>query len=708
MVVEPGRPEPLGAKPDAHGANFALFSEHATRVELCLFDSADAPRENVRLALASRSGSVWHGYLRGVRPGQLYGYRVHGPYAPERGLRFNPAKLLLDPYAKAVARSPRWHDSLFGYALGDPAEDLRASAQDSAEHGPLAAVVDDDAFEWGADAPPRTPWHETILYELHVKGFTKRHPDVPEPLRGTYAGLASPAAIRHLTDLGVTAVELLPVHHHLDEHRLAKIGLTNYWGYNTLAFFAPDTRFAAEADPLGAIGEFKSMVRALHAAGIEVILDVVYNHTAEGNRLGPTLSLRGSDNASYYRLAKDDPRRDEDFTGCGNTIDVRNAPALEMILASLRYWALDMRVDGFRFDLAPVLARDPDGFNRAAPFFERLHADPVLSRRKLIAEPWDLGPAGYRVGDFPAPWREWNGRYRDCVRRFWRGDAGQVPEVASRLSGSGDLYASSGRPPHASVNFVTCHDGFTLRDLVSYDRKHNEANGEENRDGENHNSSWNCGVEGETSDERVLALRERQTRNFLATLFFSLGTPMLCAGDEMGRTQRGNNNAYCQDNEISWIDWALTVERRALLEFTKRCVRILKASRALRRPTYYAGALSATAAVKDIAWLHPDGGAMMDARWRESEARCLGILIDGSGAWPATGDAHETSLLLLLNAGPRVVRFALPAAAATDSTWSVLLDTAVASHDERVLRDSATYPLEERSLALLRRAPKNV
>jgi glycogen operon protein len=668
-----------------------------------LFDSADATRETERVALPSRTGSVWHSYLRGVRPGQLYGFRVHGPYAPQRGLRFNPSKLLLDPYAKIVARSPRWHDSLFGYPPGDASEDLRAGAQDSAPHGPLAAVVDDNAFDWGADGPPRTPWHETILYELHVKGVTKRHPGVPEAMRGTYAGLASPAAIRHLTDLGVTAVELLPIHHHLDEHRLARIGLTNYWGYNTLAFFAPDTRFAAAADPLGAIGEFKSMVRALHAAGIEVILDVVYNHTAEGNRLGPTLSFRGIDNASYYRLAKNDPRRDEDFTGCGNTIDVRRAPALEMILASLRYWAIEMRVDGFRFDLAPVLARDPDGFNRAAPFFERLHADPVLSRLKLIAEPWDLGPAGYRVGDFPAPWREWNGRYRDCVRRFWRGDAAQLSELASRVSGSGDLYAPAGRPPHASVNFVTCHDGFTLRDLVSYDRKHNEANAEENRDGESHNNSWNCGAEGETTDERVLALRDRQTRNFLATLFFSLGTPMLCAGDEMGRTQRGNNNAYCQDNEISWIDWGLTAERRALLEFTKRCVQILKANRALRRPTYYAGALSAAAAAKDIMWLHADGGAMTDARWRESEARCLGILIDDAASGPATRDAREASLLLLVNAGSRVVPFALPAVDGSESTWSVLLDTAVASHEERVLRDATTYPLEERSLALLRR-----
>jgi len=707
MKMEAGAPAPLGATWDGGGVNFALFSEHATGVDLCLFDSAGAAHERARLPLAARTGAVWHGYVRGLRPGQLYGFRVDGPFTPERGHRFNKTKLLLDPYARAVGRSPRWHDSLFGYTIGTTEEDLSSNMADSGAHGPLGAVVD-GAFDWGNDARPRTPWHETIIYELHVKGFTKLHPGVPEALRGTYAGLASDASIRHLTGLGVTAVELLPIHHSTTEHRLALLGLTNYWGYNTLAFFAPDARFASAPDPLDAVREFKSMVRALHAAGIEVILDVVYNHTAEGNQLGPTLSFRGIDNASYYRPLRGDPRLYEDFSGCGNTLDVRNAPVVDLIVDSLRYWADEMHVDGFRFDLATALARDPHNFEQSAAFFERIRDDRVLSRLKMIAEPWDVGPGGYRVGEFPAPWREWNGKYRDCVRRFWRGDAGQLPEFASRITGSSDIYGRAGRPPHASVNFITSHDGFTLLDLVSYTAKRNEANGEENRDGENNNNSWNCGAEGPTDAPRVLALRERQTRNLLATLFLSLGTPMLQAGDEMGRTQRGNNNAYCQDDELSWIDWRSTPERGALLEFTKRCIRTLRSCRALRRPAHFEGTRRGASPVKDIAWLAPGGGEMSDADWHAPGARCVGVLF--ASVAPARGrdsDAPraDEDLLLLINASTEAGEFLLPSSHEGDD-WVVLIDTSFPSQTEETHAGVTRYSLEERSLALLRRAPR--
>jgi glycogen operon protein len=555
MRVWPGSPYPLGATWDGVGVNFAIFSEHATRVELCLFDTAEAETESLTIPLTEQTDMVWHGYLPDVRPGQLYGYRVHGPYDPHRGHRFNPNKVLMDPYAKVVGRTLTWNDTLFGFPPGE--DDMRFDERDSAAAAPLAAVVD-AAFTWGDDRPPRTPWHRTLIYELHVKGFTKLHPDIPESLRGTYLGLASEAAIHHLTSLGVTAVELMPVHHHTDDWHLVKRGLRNYWGYNTLTYFAPDARYASSASPLECVREFKTMVRALHAAGLEVILDVVYNHTAEGNHVGPTVSLRGIDNATYYRLQPHARRFYEDFTGCGNTLNMRSPRVLQLIMDSLRYWVTEMHVDGFRFDLASALARELHAVDKLGAFFDIIHQDPLLSQVKLIAEPWDLGEGGYQVGNFPTKWTEWNGKYRDAVRQFWRGDGGGVSELATRLSGSSDLYAQSGRRPYASINFITAHDGFTLADLVSYSQKHNEANGEQNADGENHNLSWNCGVEGATSDRRILDVRVRQRRNLLSTLLLSVGVPMITAGDELGRTQGGNNNAYCQDNEISWIDWQMT------------------------------------------------------------------------------------------------------------------------------------------------------
>ena len=534
LRVWPGSPHPLGATWDGVGVNFAIFSEHATRVELCLFDSVDAEMESLTISLPEHTDMVWHGYLPDVHPGQLYGFRVHGPYAPQHGHRFNPRKLVMDPYAKVIGRATRWHDALFGFRMGAP-DDPTSDDRDSAPYAPLAAVVD-DAFTWGNDSAPRTPWHETVIYELHVKGYTQLHPHVPEALRGTYLGLASEAAIRHLTSLGVTAVELMPVHHHNDEWHLVQRGLNNYWGYNTLSYFAPDVRFALSPLPLEAVREFKVMVRALHAANLEVILDVVYNHTAEGNHLGPTLSLRGIDNSSYYRLLPNNPRYYQDFTGTGNTLNMRSPRVLQLIMDSLRYWVLEMHVDGFRFDLASALARELHAVDKLGAFFDIIHQDPVLSQVKLIAEPWDLGEGGYQVGNFPTKWTEWNGKYRDAVRRFWRGDDGVVSELATRLSGSSDLYEQSGRRPYASINFVTAHDGFTMADLVSYNVKHNDANGENNQDGENHNLSWNCGVEGPTEDRRILDLRDRQRRNLMATLMLSVGVPMISGGDELGRS----------------------------------------------------------------------------------------------------------------------------------------------------------------------------
>jgi glycogen operon protein len=683
------------------GVNFAIFSEHATRVELCLFDSPEAEVESLTIPLPEQTDMVWHGYLPDVQPGQLYGYRVHGPYAPHAGHRFNPNKLVLDPYARVVGRTPRWNEALFGFSFRR--DDLTFDTRDSAPFAPLAAVVD-DAFTWGDDRPLRTPWHQTLIYELHVKGFTRLHPQIPEALRGTYRGLASEPVIRHLTSLGVTAVELMPVHHRADDWHLIQRGLGNYWGYNTLSYFAPDFGFAAAESSLDAVREFKMMVRTLHAAGLEVILDVVYNHTAEGNHTGPTLSLRGIDNASYYRLLPNQPRFYQDFTGCGNTLNMRHPRVLQLIMDSLRYWVLEMHVDGFRFDLASALARELHAVDKLGAFFDIIHQDPVLSQVKLIAEPWDLGEGGYQVGNFPTKWTEWNGKYRDTVRRFWRGDGGVVSELATRLSGSSDLYEQSGRRPYASINFVTSHDGFTLADLVSYDRKHNEANGEDNRDGENHNLSWNCGVEGPTSDRQVMELRARQRRNLLGTLLTSVGVPMISGGDELGRTQQGNNNAYCQDNEISWTRWDLSPEQRDFLEFTRRLIRTWKDNPVLRRRKFLQGRRIRGGDAADITWLDPTGREMTDEMWNSPDARALAMRLNGDAIDEADERGERVvgnTLLVLFNSHDDAQPFTLPADRTTDR-WEILFDTFDPWTPARRIGGGERYELQQQSMAVLR------
>ena len=700
MRVWPGAPSPLGATWDGVGVNFALFSEHATRVELCLFDSPAAESESLTIPLTEHTDMVWHGYLPDVRPGQLYGFRVHGPYEPHNGHRFNPNKVVLDPYARVVGREPQWNECMFGFRTGQ--DDTSFDDRDSAAHAPLAAVVD-SAFTWGEDRPLRTPWHETLIYELHVKGFTARHPEIPEPLRGTYLGLASEPAIQHLVSLGVTAVELMPVHYHVDDWHLVQRGLGNYWGYNTLAYFAPDSRYATGASPLECVREFKMMVRALHAAGLEVILDVVYNHTAEGNHLGPTVSLRGIDNSAYYRLQPHAPRYYQDFTGCGNTLNMRSPRVLQLIMDSLRYWVTEMHVDGFRFDLASALARELHAVDKLGAFFDIIHQDPILSQVKLIAEPWDLGEGGYQVGNFPTKWTEWNGKYRDAVRRFWRGDGGTLSELATRLSGSSDLYEQSGRRPYASVNFITAHDGFTLADLVSYNGKQNEANGEHNADGENHNLSWNCGAEGPTLDRRVLDLRAMQRRNFMATLLFSVGVPMLSGGDEMCRTQGGNNNAYCQDNEVSWTDWTMTPERQDFLAFTRRVIRIWKNYPVLRRRTFFQGRSIRGAEVLDIAWLDAAGAEMTDETWNSPDVHALGVRLNGDAIQEVNERGERIvgdTLLLIFNAGDEAITFVLPPIA-TVERWDTLLDTADPWQPPRRLRGDDRYELHSRSMAVM-------
>jgi glycogen operon protein len=648
---------------------------------------------------------VWHAFLPDVRPNQLYGYRVHGPYEPEAGHRFNANKVVADPYAKSFARTIRWADEMFGYQVGHPDADLSFDTRDNAAFAPLAAVVE-PAFTWGDDRPPLTPWHDTVIYEMHVRGFSKLHPSIPEPLRGTYEALTTEPAITHLKKLGVTAVELMPVHHHVRDRHLEQKGLTNYWGYNSYGYFAPERRFAASTTPAGAVREFKRMVRALHAAGLEVILDVVYNHTAEGNHLGPTLSLKGIDNASYYRLVENNCRYYMDFTGCGNTLNMQSPQVLQLIMDSLRYWVLEMHVDGFRFDLASALARELFDVDRLAAFFDIIHQDPVLSQVKLIAEPWDLGQGGYQVGNFPVLWTEWNGKYRDAVRRFWRGDGGAVSELATRLAGSNDLYAHSGRQPHASINFITAHDGFTLHDLVSYNEKHNEANLEDNRDGENNNLSWNCGAEGPTEDPQIVELRERQKRNLLTTLLLSQGVPMISHGDELGRTQLGNNNAYCQDNEFTWIHWDLTPQQRALLEFTSSLVHFRRSQPALRRRKY-ANGHGIPHGRRDILWFAPDGREMTDETWKSDFIRSLGVMLAGDAIEElnelgerVTGD----TLLILLNAHHEKVPFTLPVPNDAHQ-WVRLLDTMVAGPARRLYRGNIRYPLQGRSVVIFKMAP---
>jgi isoamylase len=706
MRVWPGDPYPLGATWTGVGVNFAVFSAHATKVELCLFEGPHATKETARVELPEHTDQVWHAFLPDARPNQLYGYRVYGPYEPQSGHRFNPNKVVMDPYAKSVARTIQWSDEMFGYEVGHRDADLSFDARDNAAYAPLAAVVD-PAFTWGDDRPPRTPWHDTVIYEMHVRGFSIRHPSIPEPQRGTYEALTSEHALEHLKKLGVTAVELMPVHHHARDRYLHEKGLTNYWGYNSYGYFAPERRFAASRTPAGAVREFKRMVRALHAAGLEVILDVVYNHTAEGNQLGPTLSLKGIDNASYYRLVSDNPRYYMDFTGCGNTLNMQSPQVLQLIMDSLRYWVLEMHVDGFRFDLASALARELFEVDRLGAFFDIIHQDPVLSQVKLIAEPWDLGQGGYQVGNFPVLWTEWNGKYRDSVRRFWRGDGGTVSELATRLAGSNDLYARSGRQPYASINFITAHDGFTLHDLVSYNEKRNEANGEENRDGENNNLSWNAGVEGPTDDPEIKALRERQKRNFLATLLLSQGVPMISHGDEIGRTQRGNNNAYCQDNEISWIDWNLDADKRTLLNFVTKLIHFRQSQPVLRRRKYFLGRSIRGGAVKDLAWLAPDGREMTDEAWNADFVRSIGMLLNGSAieevnerGEPIMGD----SLLVLLNAHNDKVLFKMPALDERHQ-WRRVFDTFEPHGPDRVPKAGARYPLQGRSVAVFKVTP---
>jgi len=672
MQIWPGAAYPLGATWDGSGTNFALFSEVADKVQLCLFDADDA---ETRVDLTEVDGFVWHCYLPAVGPGQRYAYRVTGPYDPQQGHRCNPAKLLLDPYGKAVDGELRWNQALFGYQHGDPD---RRNDTDSAPFMPRNVVIN-PYFDWTGERQPRTPYHQTVIYEAHVRGLTMRHPQVSPELRGTYSGLASPPVIEHLTRLGITAIELMPVHQSVPEHDLAGRGLTNYWGYNTIGFFAPQNSYSSSPEPHGQAAEFKSMVKALHEAGIEVILDVVYNHTAESGALGPTLSFRGIDNAAYYRLADSDPSVYLDYTGCGNSLNVRHPHALQLIMDSLRYWILEMHVDGFRFDLASALARELHEVDRLSAFFELVQQDPFVSQVKLIAEPWDVGAGGYQVGKFPPLWTEWNGKYRDTVRDFWRGHPAAMGEFASRLSGSSDLYETSARRPVASVNFVTCHDGFTMADLVAYNVKHNEANGDHNTDGTDDNRSWNCGTEGPTDDPAISALRARQVRNFLVTLFCAQGVPMLLAGDELGRTQQGNNNAYCQDNDISWVDWDAAGKNAGLLEFTSALIALRRDHPVFRRRRFFSGELPAAdgGEERDISWLTPAGSEMTVDDWR-SGARSLAVLLNGN-AITEPGSRGETitdmSFLLLFNAGDQDVSFTLPGPEAAGG-WHVITDTA--------------------------------
>jgi glycogen operon protein len=681
--------------------NFALFSENATGVELCLFDPDG---KETRLPVKEQTDQVWHIYLPEARPGQRYGYRVHGPWDPKNGHRFNPAKVLLDPYARAIDDSLVWDDSLFGYTIGAADADLTRDERDSTASVPKSVVVE-TAFTWGTDRPLRTPWNETVIYEMHVKGFTMRHPDVPEGLRGTYAGLASPAALEYLTSLGITAVELMPIHEFVVDKYLVDRRLSNYWGYNSIGFFAPECRYSSAGCLGQQVNEFKTMVKALHEAGIEVILDVVYNHTAEGNHLGPTLAFRGIDNAAYYRLVADDRRYYMDYTGCGNTLNMTHPRTLQLIMDSLRYWILEMHVDGFRFDLASALARELHDVDRLGAFFDIIHQDPAISQVKLIAEPWDLGEGGYQVGNFPVLWAEWNGLYRDTVRAFWRGDEGQAGDFASRITGSSDIYGRGGRRPYASINFITAHDGFTLADLVSYNDKHNEANGEDNRDGHDHNLSWNCGVEGPADDPAVLELRSRQQRNFLATTLLSQGVPMLLGGDEIGRTQHGNNNAYCQDNEVSWLDWSLDDRSRALLDFTRRLIALRRAEPVLRRGKFFFGRRIWGSEVKDLAWFRPDGKEMTAEDWKVY-TRCLGLRLAGDAIPELNAEGERvvgSTLLILVNTHWEPIGFTLPMHVRGER-WELIVDTHITPGRVagKLVRGGEAYPLESRSLAVFR------
>jgi isoamylase len=700
MRIWPGNPYPLGATYDGSGTNFSVFTEVAERVELCLF--ADDGSET-RLDLPEVTGFCWHGYLPDVGPGDRYGFRVHGPYEPESGVRCNPAKLLIDPYAKAVEGAVEWDEAVFPYRFGDP--DGPATATDSAPFVPRSVVVN-PWFDWGNDRHPLTPWHRTVVYEAHVKGLTMTHPDLDPALRGTYLGVAAPPIIEHLTDLGVTAIELMPVHQFIHDHTLHQKGLRNYWGYNSIGFFAPHNEYATRGQRGEQVTEFKSMVKALHAAGIEVILDVVYNHTAEGNHLGPMLSFRGIDNPAYYHLVGDEPQYYMDYTGTGNTMNTRHPHVLQLIMDSLRYWVTEMHVDGFRFDLASALARELHAVDRLSAFFDLIQQDPVVSQVKLIAEPWDVGEGGYQVGNFPTLWTEWNGKFRDTVRDYWRGENQTLGEFASRFTGSSDLYESTGRRPHASINFVTAHDGFTLRDLVSYNDKHNEANGEGNNDGESHNRSWNCGEEGPTDDPKIRELRARQSRNFLATLFLSQGVPMLLSGDEMGRTQQGNNNVYCQDNELSWVDWTHIDD--TMLSFTSQLIELRNRHPVFRRRRWFQGGEEPGPGVNDIDWFRPDGTEMTDDDWQKGYAKSIGVFLNGmaiSTPGPQGERIVDDSFFVIFNAHHGRLNFAMPGHE-WGERWVRVLDTSEASVEttRRQWRAGERIRAEARSVVVLRRA----
>jgi isoamylase len=705
VTAWPGRPYPLGAHWDGKGTNFAIYSEQAWEVELCIFDAPDAATPSRTYRLRERTAYVWHGYVEGLGPGTFYGYRINGPYEPAKGLRCNPFKLLIDPYARALAGPVKWESHPFAYPFDQPGEDWVLDDTDDAWGVPKGVVVADDGFDWQGDQPPDIPWHETVIYEAHVKGLTMLHPDVPQEIRGTYAAVAHPAIIGHLKSLGVTAIELLPVHEIVDDYFLVQKGLRNYWGYNTIGYFAPAGRYASVRDYGAQVREFKEMVRSLHAAGIEVILDVVYNHTAEGNHMGPTLSFKGIDNNTYYRRVPGNGRFYMDYTGTGNSLNMLHPQALQLVMDSLRYWVQEMHVDGFRFDLASTLARELHEVDKLSAFFDVIHQDPVISMVKLIAEPWDVGEGGYQVGNFPVLWAEWNGRYRDTVRAYWRGDAGTLGELGFRLTGSSDLYENDGRKPHASLNFVVAHDGFTLNDLVCYNHKHNEANGENNQDGDNNNHSYNFGVEGPTDRPDILRARERQKRNLMATLLLSQGVPMICHGDEMGRTQHGNNNAYAQDNELSWVHWNLGERDREMLEFTRRVARLRHQHPTFRRRKFFRGREIRGSEVRDLVWLCPDGTEMTDEEWNSGYVRCFGMAMGGEAMeeWNERGEQiTDANFLLLFNADGGAMDFTLPDFG-TARGWCVMLDTARPEQPEKhvCLPDGQTVTLEGRSMMVL-------
>lgn len=703
LKIYSGSPYPLGANWDGHGINFALYAENATGVDLCLFHSKDEPTEYIKISIEERTHHVWHAYIPDLMPGQLYGYRVHGLYDPQSGHRFNPNKFLIDPYAKAISGTVQWHDSLFGYEVGAPDSDVSFSSVDSAPFMPRSVVIDPN-FDWEDDKSPKIPYHKTIIYETHVKGLTKLHPGIPEELRGTYSAIAHPAVINYLKELGITAIELMPIHSFISDRHLEEAGKSNYWGYNTIAFFAPDVRYAANGTTGEQIFEFKNMVKELHKAGIEVILDVVYNHTGEGNQMGPTLSFRGIDNASYYRLTSD-RRFYMDYTGTGNTLNAHLPNVLQLIMDSLRYWILEMHIDGFRFDLASTLARELHEVGRLSSFFSIIHQDPTISQVKLIAEPWDIGEGGYMVGGFPPGWAEWNGKYRDCMRDYWRGANSMLSEFAERLTGSSDLYKNDYRHPTASINFITAHDGFTLHDLVSYNEKHNDENGENNQDGENHNRSWNCGVEGFSEDPLVIQLRKRQQRNFLTTLFLSQGVPMLLAGDETGRSQIGNNNAYCQDNEISWINWENADHE--LLEFIKKLILLYKDHNVFSRRDWFKGQPIKGRTLTDIGWFSPDGKKMTEENWKAGFAKSLAIYLDGHGIHSTDyvgSPVVDDSFYLIFNAHSEPVEYKLPTRR-YGNRWNEILNTSknfVSEEGGKVYKPNSKIDVEGFTVVLLK------